>query len=294
MFFLSLTTSRAVKITVIALASDPFYSEMICWPPPEELPHKKFARGSKHAAFRQACGAIDGTLVAAHPPSKIDGHFRDRKNGLSWNVLGVCDLDRRLTFVFAGWEGPANDITIFYQTLRERLLVIPEGYYLLGDAGFVNRHNTLTPFPRTTYHMPQWRAQRRRPATREEVYNHAHSSLRMPIEQVWGIMKGRFKALKYGTQYSPQKQVQIIYALCALQNFMHDHKEECEPVPSDNELLQELDREEGDEAHDEEGEEEDNPMTRKRETIADEIFAASQRPRRTRRRGRRSGRRSET
>lgn len=257
---------------------------MICWPPAEDLPHKKFSTGSKYAAFRQACGAMDGTLVAAHPPARLEGHFRDRKHQLSFNVLGCCDLNRRLTFVNAGWEGTANDITIFYDTVRRGTLVIPEGYYVLGDAGFVNRHNVLTPFNRVTYHLPAWRSQNRRPDNKHEVYNHAHSSLRMPIEQVWGIMKARFKALRYGTNYDLKRQVKIIYAICALQNFMHDHKEECEVVPDNDDLFREVDREEGDIASDEE--EGDNPMDRIREVIATQVYAASQKPPRRRRRRR--------
>lgn len=267
---------RAVDVTVTALVTDPFYSEMVRFPRPNQLPHRKFARSRKLGAFRQACGAIDGTLITAHPPSHREGNFRDRKGGLSWNVLGICDLDRRLCYVNAGWEGPEPDISIWYDCLRHEDIPIPQGYYLLGDAGFTLRCQVLTPYNGTAYHLAAWKRSRRQPATREEVYNHQHSSLRMPIEQVWGIMKARFKALRAGTYYAPAKQVQVIYALCALQNFMSDNKDDCEPVPDDQDLLSGVGLDPDEPVARRERNDPDarsDPMVALREKIADDNFA---------------------
>ena len=49
------------------------------------------------------------------------------------NVLAVVDFEGRFTYVLAGWEGSANDSSIFVNAVETDDLVIPAGRVLLPD-----------------------------------------------------------------------------------------------------------------------------------------------------------------
>jgi hypothetical protein len=65
--------------------------------------------------FKNCIGAIDGT----HVPVKISPSkqipYIGRKGIHTQNVMAVCDLHMCFTFVWAGWEGIAHDIRIFFR-----------------------------------------------------------------------------------------------------------------------------------------------------------------------------------
>lgn len=67
-----------------------------------------------------------------------------------------------------------------------------------------------------------------RPATKEELFNLRHSSLRNAIERIFGVIKRRFKILAVGSEYSIDDQIRILPALCALHNFakIHDNDDD--------------------------------------------------------------------
>jgi hypothetical protein len=58
-------------------------------------------------------GTIDGT----HVPVKIQGKFRDRKEGTTQNVLAAITFDLKFIYVLAGWEGSAHDSQVLGDAL---------------------------------------------------------------------------------------------------------------------------------------------------------------------------------
>ena len=56
----------------------------------------------------------------------------------------------------------------------------------------------------------------------EEVFNHHHSKLRTVIEWTFGATKAKWQMLKCIPHYKGIKQTQIILALCALHNYVHE------------------------------------------------------------------------
>ncbi|KYQ60108.1 hypothetical protein ALC60_00848 [Trachymyrmex zeteki] len=50
-------------------------------------------------------------------------------------------------------------------------------------------------------------------------YNQVHSKTRVKIENCFGLLKGRWRRLKYITVYKIEKASNIIMACCALHNF---------------------------------------------------------------------------
>jgi hypothetical protein len=72
--------------------------------------------------FKDAVGAIDGTLIPISL-SPIEGvRFRSRKGAVSQNVMACCDFDMLFKFILAGWEGAANDSDVYNDAVGKGIL----------------------------------------------------------------------------------------------------------------------------------------------------------------------------
>jgi len=65
---------------------------------------------------------IDGTHIDAMISIRHVVRFRSRK-GVTQNVLGAMTPNKCFTYVMAGWEGSANNLTV----LKDGLLPSPHG-----------------------------------------------------------------------------------------------------------------------------------------------------------------------
>lgn len=188
---------------------------MVKWPPAHAPKHRKL-RYKQNRPFSDAIGAIDGTHIPCHPPEERAGHFRNRKGTLSFNVLAICDFDLRFTYVLSGAEGCEPDSSVFQLARSQYDLKIPDGKYVLGDAGYALRDGVLTPHIGSKYHLQQWRRLNREPGTEKDLYNFRHSSLRMCIERIFGVMKSRYKASKsyWMISWSCEVRRMIQFSMC--------------------------------------------------------------------------------
>ncbi|GJN39964.1 hypothetical protein PR202_gb29121 [Eleusine coracana subsp. coracana] len=55
--------------------------------------------------FEDCLGALDGTHVDVYVPLRDQGMYRNRKQQITTNGLGVCDREMKFPYVLAGWEG---------------------------------------------------------------------------------------------------------------------------------------------------------------------------------------------
>ncbi|MQM04652.1 hypothetical protein Taro_037457 [Colocasia esculenta] len=62
--------------------------------------------------FKDAICAIDGTYIPAHVLKDRQARYRNRKNVISQNVMGVCGFDLIFHYVGVGFEGAAADMTV--------------------------------------------------------------------------------------------------------------------------------------------------------------------------------------
>ena len=51
------------------------------------------------------------------------------------NCLFACNFALKFIYALTGWDGSATD-ALLWQDAPQKGLVIPEGKYFLGDAGF--------------------------------------------------------------------------------------------------------------------------------------------------------------
>jgi hypothetical protein len=97
--------------------------------------------------------------------------------------------------VLSGWEGSVADLTLWLEARRIGALDIPEGRFVLRDAGFANCDTCITPYRGVRYHLKEWAKGSRRPQNKEELFNLRHAKLRNVIERIFRVMKARFKIL---------------------------------------------------------------------------------------------------
>ncbi|XP_022889181.1 protein ALP1-like [Olea europaea var. sylvestris] len=186
--------------------------------------------------FKDCIGAIDGT----HIPAMVTGHdtssYKNRYGTISQNVLAACNFDLEFIYVISGWEGSAYDFKVLSDALTRRNgLKVPQGKYFLGDCGFPNRRQFLTPFRGVCYHLQDFAGQGRDPENTKELFNLRHASLRNVVERIFGIFKSRFTIFKTTPPFSYRTQAELVLACAGLHNFL---RKECRsdefPVEPDN------------------------------------------------------------
>ena len=143
-------------------SSQPFYTKYICQPTSyDHSSHPLYHNKKLWPFFHHALGAIDGSHIHFSPPVFYQAAYRNRKGFLSQNCLFACSFDLKFTYALTGWEGSAADARIYHDAVNTDL-VIPEGWYYLGDAGFPHCDQLLVPFRGVRYHLAEWGRSRTR------------------------------------------------------------------------------------------------------------------------------------
>jgi len=90
---------------------------------------------SKWKWFEDCLGALDGTHIDVLVPLADQGRYRNRKQQITTNVLGVCDRQMKFVYVLAGWEGSASDSRVLRDAMsRDDAFIVPNGKYLYHNA----------------------------------------------------------------------------------------------------------------------------------------------------------------
>ncbi|XP_030536812.2 putative nuclease HARBI1 [Rhodamnia argentea] len=195
--------------------------EIIKPPSFDDIPEEILMDRNHRRYFKGCIGAIDGTHINACVPVSKQIPYRGGKGTTTRNVLCVCSFDMKFTFVYAGWEGSANDCRVLLAALETPRLQFPhpptDKYYVL-DSGYAALPGFLTPFKGEQYHPNDYRGRGRRPRIARELFNHRHSSLRNVIERSFGALKNRFSILRHMPPFTVRKQARIVIICCALHN----------------------------------------------------------------------------
>ena len=139
-----------------ALTSKAFYRTFVRLPDEHSPTPIEISQNPKVYPFlKDTEGSMDCSHIEANPPSLDRGRYRNRKGGLSINVLAGCDFKALFTYVLSGWEGSAADGPIFQNAL-EKDLKITRGKYYLADAGFGSCDALLVPYRGVHYHLREW------------------------------------------------------------------------------------------------------------------------------------------
>ena len=210
------------KRQVIETICDNLLSKFIVWPQNNDFQHisQRFDdMGTRN--FPGILGAIDGSHIQIEAPSHNPKSYFNRKQFHSVVLQGVCTEDLKLIDINVGWPGRVHDAKVFRNSglYENGFQKCGNGrYHLLGDAAYPLKEWLLTPY-RDNGHLSQ----------QQTRFNVALSSKRQVIERCFGMLKGRFRRLKYINMKSMREICQTIIACCILHNICiieHDIIEE--------------------------------------------------------------------
>lgn len=145
-----------------AILSDQFYSKFVQLPDSNTPLSDVIEKDPRFFPFFKDCiGAIDGTHVHITAPAADRAKYRDRKGGISQNILIAVTFDMLVRYSLSGWEGSAYDGTILEDALAHGFS-IPPGKFYLADAGFPISDAILVPYRGVRYHLREWESSRAR------------------------------------------------------------------------------------------------------------------------------------
>ena len=226
------TISRHFSNVLTAILS--LTEEFIKLPDPSIEPPDDY----KWKWFGNALGALDGCHVDVSVVAADEGRYRNRKQDITTNMLGVVDWNMKFLYVLPGWEGSASDSRVLRDAMRndhQDAFVIPHGMivslgisflfvlmlaksnwytigkYYLVDAGYTNGPGFLAPFRSTRYHLKEWVSSQQQPQTDKELYNLRHSRARNVVERTFGLWKKKWAILRIQSFFDIKDQVTSVH-----------------------------------------------------------------------------------
>jgi hypothetical protein len=124
--------------------------------------------------------------------------YRNRKGGLSQNVMVACDFKCQFVHVSAGWEGSASDARVLQDALAHDFYVLTGKFYLV-DAGYANTPNFIAPYCNVRYHLQEQGMSNQRPSNAKELFNLRHANVRYHLKELFIeiIVVGKRFVLKF-------------------------------------------------------------------------------------------------
>ena len=165
--------------------------KLISWPKPEDMERQANAF-EHHRGFPGVLGAIDGCHIPITAPRFFPENYVNQKGWHSVNLQTVCSKDLYFIDCYAGWPGSVHDARVlknsplFSDASEDSNHLFPNNRHILGDSAYPLYDWLLTPYRDNGHLTPSQRN-----------YNFVHSSTRMVIERAFGMLKGRFRRLRF-------------------------------------------------------------------------------------------------
>ncbi|XP_046408526.1 protein ANTAGONIST OF LIKE HETEROCHROMATIN PROTEIN 1-like [Ischnura elegans] len=191
----------------------------------------KWPRGNRIAAVEQGfedlrgirgcIGAIDGTHIAIKKPLENAMDYCNRKKFFSIILQGIVDNNMRFTNVVCGEPGSLHDARVLRRSEVFRFAeeeveeLFPGDKFIIGDSAYPSLQWLVPPFKDNGALSPQ-----------HLEFNFLHSSTRMVVEKAFGLLKGRFRRLKYLEISNIQMMTKIVLSCCVLHNICLEEGED--------------------------------------------------------------------
>ena len=167
-------------------------SQVTFWPDAEEREEISHAFEADFDVIGGCVGIIDGFHVVLNQrPGRHDGaDFFNRKGSYSFNILGICDHQRRLRHLSVGNVGRAGDNKMWANTRHSSQ---PEqsftgNQYVLADSAFSPSDHCVPMFPRLKGDTEL--------LANEKTFNRRMAPGRAEVEHSFGMLKCRFSCLR--------------------------------------------------------------------------------------------------
>ncbi|XP_040071502.1 putative nuclease HARBI1 [Ixodes scapularis] len=168
------------------------------------------------AGFPGVIGCIDGSYIDTKcPANKVKSTYINRHDQTSLILQEVCDTRYRFLDVFAGPSSKIHDARIFRLSfLSDELPQLCETRkcHLLGDAVYPTKEYLMTPYKDYGSMTPE-----------QVAYNSRHTATRVRIENSFGILKQRFRQLRYLEFREVNRISKFIMACCVVHNLCVDN-----------------------------------------------------------------------
>ncbi|XP_066590514.1 uncharacterized protein [Prorops nasuta] len=187
--------------------------EVIVWPSEQVIPVivNKF-RSKK--GLKSVLGAIDSTHIGILKPIVDARFYCNRKKSFSINLQAVVDCDLRFRNIYCGEPGSLHDAHVFRKSLLydtatvHKAALFPGKTFLLGDSAYSSL-SWVVPTFKDNGHLSE----------EQHQFNYRHSSTRIVVEQAFGLLKERFRRLKFFTEYRKIGFItDSVVAACVLHN----------------------------------------------------------------------------
>lgn len=192
--------------------------EKIRWPQtPQEISSVCDGFHSKQG-IPHVVGAIDCTHIRIEKPLENGNDYFNRKKYCSINLQAVVDSHSVFTNVYCGEPGSLHDARVLRRSplsdaaIENEQDLFPNNTFLLGDSAYGYSSWLVPPFRDNGRLTPQ-----------QVRFNFLHSSTRMAVERAFGLLKGRFRRIKFFTEYRQLDFItKTIIAACILHNYCID------------------------------------------------------------------------
>ena len=167
-------------------------------------------------------GAIDSSHIRIEKPNQINAEdYCNRKKFFSINLQAMVDAKMRFTNIYCGEPGSLHDARVFrrsslYEAANaDPKMLFPNRTFLLGDSAYPSLPWLVPPFRNNGHLTPH-----------QVEFNFIHSSTRMYIERAFGYVKGRFRRIKFFTEYRDMSFItNTVVAACILHNYCIDEND---------------------------------------------------------------------
>jgi len=141
-------------------------------------------------------GSIDCTHICIEKPAVNANDYYNRKKYFSINLQAVVDSEMRFTNVYCGEPGSLHDARVLrrsflYNAANEnKEMLFPQNTFIIGDSAYPSLPWLVPPFRDNGHLTPQ-----------QTEFNYMLSSTRIVVEKTFGLLKGRFRRIKFFTEY---------------------------------------------------------------------------------------------
>ncbi|XP_011687395.1 PREDICTED: putative nuclease HARBI1 [Wasmannia auropunctata] len=181
------------------------------------------------AGLKHVLGAIDGTHIEIPAPSIQPECYLTRKCRYAISLQAICDAKLKFIDCYAGYPGSVGDLRVFrnsnfwHSVHRNPTLFFPNEEFIVGDKAYPIRKWCLTAY-RDNGHLSEV----------ENNFNEVLSQTRQTIERAFGLLKGRFRRLKYLDMHRTDLIPATILACCVLHNICLNNVD----ILEDNDILE--------------------------------------------------------
>ena len=164
-------------------------------------------------------GALDGICLKIKKPEAVENPamFFSRKGFYAIPVQALVDSNYIFRFCSAVCTGATHDSLAFSVSGLRRELekgILGAVFYIVGDEAYICTDYLITPVPMSVAD------------TDEDNFNYFLSSLRMHVEQAFGMLVARWRILKGGLNFSVSRSTDIVCLCMKLHNYVIENDRE--------------------------------------------------------------------